>query len=594
MGYLYADRYQVYGGQHPGEEQGKRAAGVETLRENKMSQQEANRRKRPAKKAAGSCSSSKTVRQLKKQLRETAEALRAGEEKNQAIIKTLKKSRRDFLAIFDSVPAIIWYRDRSGCILKANQCAADSIGCGVRELIGKNYYELVPDSAGLARRRDAAVIGSGRPSQHDMCDFVRYDGAALRLMEDRFPLRDKDGKVIGVMVFAQDVTEKIRAEERLVCANREIELRNEQLRIAAQHAEKLAEQASRSNLAKSEILASSSHDLRTPMNAIIGFAELLLETKLDDEQTEYVKTIRQSATGLLSLINDILDFTKLEADKLKIQIVPFELSAFIRDIASMIRPQMFRKKLDFTIHIDPCLPDRLYTDPLRLRQCLINLLGNAMKFTESGSVALHVGPCRRNAGRGIRFDVEDTGIGIPKDKQRSIFRSYSQAEDSTERRFGGTGLGLTITRKLVDLLGGHITVTSEPAKGSVFSIVLPLPEAVAASDDQSAVQPPAVVEDLRAIDAPHDPDELLKQLHLLADQLPEVLSNDAADRIDAIIDALTQLPACRENPAFRRKVKALKADVNTGLSSQTQTKDILNHLEQICRQVNRSCQQQTP
>lgn len=439
-----------------------------------MSEHEDNRAAGSRKKREDSHPSPETVPQLKNQLHQAAEALQASKEKNQKIIRTLKKSRRDFLAIFDSVPAIIWYRDREGTILKANQAAADSVGLGIRQLIGKNYYQLVPADAERSRRRDVEVVVSGRPMQKELREFVMGDGVTRWMMEDRFPLRDKESKVIGVMVFAQDVTDKKLAEERLIQANKEIEIRNEQLRIAAEQSEKLAEQASRSNLAKSEILANSSHDLRTPMNAIIGFAELLLDTKLDDEQDEYVQTIYKSSTSLLSLINDILDFTKLEVGKLKIQIIPCDLSAFVEDIRSMMEPGIIQKKLSFNVQIDPRLPQTFYTDTLRLRQCLVNLIGNAMKFTESGSVSLHIRPQRRNALSCIRFDVEDTGIGISKDKQSQIFQSYSQAEDTTERRYGGTGLGLTITQKLVDLLGGHLSVISEPGKGAIFSIVLPL------------------------------------------------------------------------------------------------------------------------
>jgi len=276
------------------------------------------------------------------------------------------------------------------------------------------------------------------------------------------------------MVFAQDITEKKQAEDRLVRARKEIELRNEQLRAAAAKAQRLADSACKSNQAKSEMLASSSHDLRTPMNAIIGFADLLLETPLDEEQKQYVSTIRDSADGLLSLINDILDFARLEAGKLKIEIVPCFMREFIDQIRAMMETGARRKGLDFKIEIDPHLPPSFYTDPLRLKQCLINLLGNAVKFTDSGYVSLSVCQHQQGARSCIRFDVEDTGIGIPRDKQQEIFKVFSQAEAGTARKYGGSGLGLTITRRLTDLLGGTIDIDSQPGRGSKFSIMLPL------------------------------------------------------------------------------------------------------------------------
>jgi PAS domain S-box-containing protein len=531
-----------------------------------MSEQEGNGNRRTDDETAPADASSGSVPQLKKQPREPADALPVSPDSDQQFIRMLKQSRRDFLTIFDSVPAIIWLRDRTGSILRANQSAAESVGCGVRELIGKNYYQLVPDDAELSRPRDIEVIDSGSPLQNQLRQCTLQDGQIRWLTEDRFPLRDKADAVIGVMVFAQDVTEKKLAEERLIQANRQIALRNEQLRRAAEQSEHLARQASRSNLAKSEILASSSHDLRTPMNAIIGFAELLQETPLNDEQTEYIRTIHTSATGLLSLINDILDFTRMEVGKLKIRIVSCRLPAFIQEIRSMMEPGMLRKKLTFTVEIDPSLPEILYTDPLRLRQCLINLLGNAMKFTESGSVTLKVLPHQQGGAPGIRFVVEDTGIGISPDKQRHIFRSWSQAEDATERRYGGTGLGLTITQKLVELLGGCITVTSRPNQGSVFSIVLPLVE----TPPEAGVDP-----DAEGTSATMDP-------------VPETFADAADGRIAEVIETLSSVPAFQDNPKYRQKVNDLK-NCFEAASSENRMNELLAQLEQICREVQNAC-----
>ena len=416
------------------------------------------------------------VDQLTKRLQRTEEHLLIREEKHSDMIRLLKKSRREFLMVFDSVPAMIWYRDPAGKILRVNQCAADSVNMGIRELVGKNYYDLFPDGAQRSRQQDLQVIQSGEPLRGQLRQFKAFDGRMHWVMVDRMPLRNqKEGTITGVVVFASDVTDQKKAEDQLVRAKKEIEIRNEQLKSAAQKSRQLAEQADRSNRAKSEVLASSSHDLRTPMNAIIGFSELLQSTELDEEQSEYATTIYQSATGLLALINDILDYTKLEAGKLNIQIASCNIAAsFVEGIKCMMSPAVRQKGLDFNVQIDPCLSDDFFTDSVRLKQCLINLIGNAIKFTHQGHVAIRVKKHQKGLQPCICFEIEDTGIGIADDKQAKIFQAYSQAEETTDRTYGGTGLGLAITRKLAGLLGGHLSVVSEPGKGSVFSVVLPL------------------------------------------------------------------------------------------------------------------------
>ncbi len=396
-------------------------------------------------------------------------------DKQMQVIQLLKKSRREFLMVFDSVPAMIWYRDPEGKILRVNQCAADSVNRSISELVGKNYYDLFPDGAERSRQQDLQVIQSGQPLRGQLRRFKAFDGKTHWAMVDRIPLRDKKaGKIAGVMVFAQDISDQKNAEDHLVRAKKEIEIRNTQLKAAAEKARQLADQADRSNRAKSEVLASSSHDLRTPMNAIIGFSELLIETELDDEQAEYIKTINQSAVGLLSLINDILDYTKLEAGKLNVQIASCNIKEFLDEIQAMMASGARQKGLDFKVQIDTSLPDEFFTDPVRLKQCMINLIGNAVKFTHQGHVGIHVKRHLKGSQSCICFDVEDTGIGIAADKQAEIFQPYSQAEETTEQAYGGTGLGLAITRKLAGLLGGHLSVASESGKGSVFSVVLPL------------------------------------------------------------------------------------------------------------------------
>jgi len=231
---------------------------------------------------------------------------------------------------------------------------------------------------------------------------------------------------------------------------------------------------------KSDFLANMSHELRTPMNAIIGFSELLSETPLAEEQLDYTRTIAQSAASLLSLINDILDLAKIEAGKLELERLPFDLAEVIGNVAAMFKIPAKEKGVAVTCQIDSRIPKRIMGDSNRLRQVLINLAGNAMKFTEQGGIDIKVDYEREAAGQIVsRFSVRDSGIGIPADRIEAIFEKFTQADGSTTRKYGGTGLGLAICLQLVELMGGRLTVESELGKGSVFYFVIPLEEAPA-------------------------------------------------------------------------------------------------------------------
>ena len=236
----------------------------------------------------------------------------------------------------------------------------------------------------------------------------------------------------------------------------------------------LAQRAEVANQAKSEFLANMSHEIRTPMNSILGFADLLAEEPLTESQIDYVQTIRENGNTLLAIINDILDLTKIEAGRLDAEQTDCDLHEMTTHIANLMRLSAERKGLRFEVHFSSHLPRRILTDPVRIKQCIVNLLNNAIKFTPSGHVFLNISEELSEQRRWIRFDVEDTGIGIPEDRQEAIFEAFTQADGTTTRRFGGTGLGLTITRKLAELLGGDLTVSSKVGQGSVFTMRVPL------------------------------------------------------------------------------------------------------------------------
>ncbi|MFW6374536.1 MAG: PAS domain S-box protein [Thermodesulfobacteriota bacterium] len=373
------------------------------------------------------------------------------------------KAQFDFLqTLMETIPNPIFYKDVKGRYLGCNRAFADFLGRDRKEILGITAYEIAPrELADYYHRMDEILLQNGGVQRYEW-KMRDHHGREREVIFNKAVFHDADGGVGGIVGSIGDIT-ALKEKER------EIQEANRRLEAAIARAEELAAQAESANQAKSDFLATMSHEIRTPLNGVLGMIGLLMDTPLDDEQRRYAEMARLSGDALLALINDILDFSKIEAGKLDMETIDFNLRALFDDFAAMMAVRAHEKDLEFVCAAAPEVPALLQGDPGRLRQILINLAGNAIKFTEQGEIAVRATVASETDETVvIRFSVRDTGIGIPAEKQERLFESFTQLDSSANRRYGGTGLGLAISRQLADLMGGEIGVNSETGSGSEF------------------------------------------------------------------------------------------------------------------------------
>ncbi len=371
------------------------------------------------------------------------------EDENKRFLKAQKEnsaSEERFRLISETIHFGVFEIDNAGSCQYTNTSFQQIFGISLVESLTRDWREFVHDDDRQAVTQAWELALEEMETFSMDCRIVRSDAAQRWVHVHSQPVfSDKGGRYTGTV---EDITERKLAEDEL---------------------KKAKEDAETANMSKSQFLANMSHEIRTPMNGVIGFTDLLLETGLDDVQVDYTQTIKRSGIALLSLINDILDFSKIESGELDFEEIEFDPELLAYDVCDLVRPKIGDLPVELLCRIDDDMPTMVKGDPLRFRQVITNLLGNAPKFTNSGEIELSL-TIEAEKADSIKLHtiIRDTGIGIPKEKVGVIFEPFQQADGSTTRKYGGTGLGLSICKQISNLMGGDVWVESEPGKGSLF------------------------------------------------------------------------------------------------------------------------------
>jgi two-component system, sensor histidine kinase and response regulator len=387
--------------------------------------------------------------------------------------QALRESENRLRTLVHTIPDLVSLKDKDGVYLSCNHAFERFFGARETDIIGRTDYDFVDrELADSFRNHDRKAIAAGKPYLHEEWVTFADDGHRVLLDTIKTPMVDVDGTLIGVLGIGHDITERKQVEEELRRHRDHLEEMVRERTAELKIAKDLAEAATQ---AKSEFLARMSHEIRTPMNAITGLTNLTLDTELTPLQRDYLSKVRDASRHLLRIINDILDFSKIEAGKLELEHADFMLHHVIEKMANMFRIKAAEKRIELFYIIDSQVPLALKGDHFRIGQVLINLISNAVKFTDQGEIIIKVEPNEQSAEPlpgpdqvNLRFCVQDSGIGIPKDRQRALFEPFAQLDGSMTRKHEGSGLGLSICQRLVNLMDGRIWFESEPGRGSSF------------------------------------------------------------------------------------------------------------------------------
>ena len=369
--------------------------------------------------------------------------------------EALREAEVEHRTLVESASDLVFRVDAEGRWTYLNQAAGEIYGADPEALLGRPFVERVaPDHVEGDREAFARVLAGERVVDHETV-HQNLQGEPRHLAFSCFPVRDKQGRPAGAMGIARDVSAAVR------------------VRRALEEARDIAERAS---TAKAAFLANMSHEIRTPLNGILGMVEIILDTELTADQRRAADLVKTSGEALLDILNNVLDYSKIEAGHVQLEEIAFDLPSVVHSVAGLLGARAFEKGIELVADIAPDLPPLVRGDPGRLRQVLTNLVGNAVKFTSAGEVVVRAAPVRSDGDRvEVEFVVRDTGIGIPARNLESVFEEFAQADVSTTRRYGGTGLGLSISRRLVGMMGGVLSVESAEGRGTTFRFALGLP-----------------------------------------------------------------------------------------------------------------------